>query len=644
MGNWIKNTNLFVCYGAARPLTFGEITRPLKSIVYIVLLLVGVMAPTCAQPTYWIEPGGARSLDGFMTHYDDSTAQLGIGQIRLVQNPFRLLAGSLLNRGYTASHHWLHIRLNARTPQTAFLELDNPRINAFWFYQVTQNKLVSQVVTGDERPFSSRGFPSYNWVFPVVLDGKTPTDLYVMVAKRHEVLGVRVKAWDAQTFERKERASYLFWGLLLGFTLLILLINLVAFVATQQAVYFWFIGLILAIAFHISTQSGLGFQYLWPNSPGLNRYDPQLLSGWLIMLAQLQFMHHFINQKAEKSRAFWAVQVYKYALIGLLVLNVGLRFFDTFPESHFRWTFNATLMFTVISILLAFWSIFERIRQREKVVLFYTFTFSIQLVGYLVVFFVNLAFTQGREPLFQMDSYVVIVINFLFDLVILASGVLFFWFQSYRQQNEQLLTTLHQQEQAQSEKVIEALEIERNRIAEDLYDDVGAMLSTAIGYVSSVLRKPDVREKFPLLTEARQLLVRAVDNLRTVSHNLMPKNFAELGLAKSLAETIDKVSASTDIQFQYIVAGTERRLDASTEVQIFRIAVELINDIVKNSDATEATFQLVYGDTSLMLIAEDDGPNPPQYNNLHSKVAFINGKIDADISPSGVTVLAEIPY
>ena len=192
--------------------------------------------------------------------------------------------------------------------------------------------------------------------------------------------------------------------------------------------------------------------------------------------------------------------------------------------------------------------------------------------------------------------------------------------------------------------MIEALEIERNRIAEDLYDDVGAMLSTAIGYVSSVLRKPDVREKFPLLTEARQLLVRAVDNLRTVSHNLMPKNFAELGLAKSLAETIDKVSASTDIQFQYIVAGTERRLDASTEVQIFRIAVELINDIVKNSDATEATFQLVYGDTSLMLIAEDDGPNPPQYNNLHSKVAFINGKIDADISPSGVTVLAEIPY
>lgn len=616
----------------------------LKTIVYIMLLLIGVMAPVRAQPTYWIGPSGARSLDGFMTHYEDTTARLTIKQITAKQNQFRLQPGSLLNRGYTASHHWLHIRLNARTPQTAFLELDNPRINAFGFYQFSGNRVVNQVVTGDGRPFDSRSFPSYNWIFPVILDGKTPADLYVMVAKRHEVLGVRVKVWEAQPFERNDRNNYLFWGLLTGFTLLILLINLVAFVATQQAIYGWFIGLILAIAFHISTQSGLGFQYLWPNEPGFNRYDPQLLSGWLIMLAQLQFMQHFIDQKADQSRAFWAVQAYKYTLIGLLVLNVVLRFFNVFPESHFRWTFNATLFFTVISILLAFWSIFERIRQREKVVLFYTFTFSVQLIGYLVVFVINLAFTQGREPLFQIDSYVVIVTNFLFDLLILTSGILYFWFQSYRQQNEQLLTALHQHEQAQSEKVIEALEIERNRIAEDLYDDVGAMLSTAIGFVSSVLRKPDVREKFPLLTEARQLLVRAVDNLRTVSHNLMPKNFAELGLAKSLAETIDKVSASTDIRFQFIVAGPERRLGASTEVQIFRIAVELINDIVKNSDATEATFQLVYGEESLMLIAEDDGPNPPQYNNLHSKVAFINGKIDADISPSGVTVLAEIPY
>ncbi len=639
-----KNTNLFVYEEPAYPPTFDKIARPLKPNVYIAFLLILAGCPVLAQPVYTVEPNGKQSLDGFITHFEDTTAQRTLRQIMALQGQFRPLAGSLLNRGYTPSNHWLHLRLTAHTPQTAFFEVDNPRINAVWFYQVVGHKVVKQVLTGDLQPFDSRGFPGYNWVFPVALDGQTPADLFVMVAKRHEVLGARVKVWANRAFEQKDRNSYLLWGILTGLTALIILINIMGFVATRQSVYGWFIGLIMAIAFHISAQSGLGFQYLWPNFPRLNWFDPQLLSGWLIMFAQLQFMQHFIDQRAGQSRAFRAVQGFKYSLLALLVLNIILRFSNTFPEAHFRWTFNLTLLFTVISILLAFWSIFERIRQREKVVLFYTFTFSVQLVGYLVVFFINLAFTNGRKPLFQIDSYVVIVFNFLFDLVILTSGILFFWFHAYRQQNETLLTTLHLQEQAQSQKIINALEIERNRIAEDLYDDVGAMLSTAIGYVSSVLRKPDVGEKFPLLTEARQLLVRAVDNLRTVSHNLMPKNFAELGLAKSLAETIDKVSASTDIRFQYIVVGQERRLDASTEVQIFRIAIELINNIVKNSQATEATFQLVYGPESLTLLAEDDGPNPPQFTNLHSKVAFINGKIDADSSPGGVTVQAEIPY
>ena len=367
--------------------------------------------PVHAQPTCWVEPGQARSVTGFLAHYEDTTARLTVGQVAGLANRFRTLPDGWLNRGYTTSHHWLHLRLQSRTPQTVFVELDNPRINTLWFNQLNEKKPVRQISTGDALPFGSRGFPSYNWVFPVTLDGKTPTDIFIMVAKRHEVLGTRARIRNGADFERNERDNYLLWGFLLGFSLLILLINVVVFVATRQPVYFWFTGLIMVIGFHISAQSGLGFQYLWPDAPAFNRLDPQLLSGWLIMLAQLQFMQQFIGQKRRQSRAFRAVQGYKFGLIALLIGNIGLRIWDVFPQSHFRWTFNATLVLTVISILLAFWSIFERIRQRENVVLFYTFTFSIQLIGYLIVFFVNLAFTQGREPLFQIDSYVVIVIR-----------------------------------------------------------------------------------------------------------------------------------------------------------------------------------------------------------------------------------------
>ncbi len=147
-----------------------------------------------------------------------------------------------------------------------------------------------------------------------------------------------------------------------------------------------------------------------------------------------------------------------------------------------------------------------------------------------------------------------------------------------------------------------------------------------------------------MLAEARSLLDRAVENLRTVSHNLMPKNFAQLGLAKSLAETVDKVGHSSPVQFDYVVVGQERRFNAATEVQVFRIASELINDIVKNSTATQATLQLIFNHQTLNLIAEDNGGRTPLYNNLTSKVDFIGGTLNVDASPGGVTAIVEIPY
>lgn len=618
----------------------------MQKAIYIFLLLFCTIPIALGQKTYQIQPSQPLSLGGFLETYEDSSCQLTFPQVTVLyhQNKFKSLPQSLLNSGYSASHHWIHFRLHSNTTQKLVIEIDNPRINQLWFYETQGDSILNQVITGDLLRFESRGFPNHNWIFPLTLNAKTSTDIFVMAAKRHEVLGLRIKLWQATDFERKDRTIYLFWGLLAGITLLILIINLIAWISTKENIYFWFICLILAILFHISGQSGLGFQYFWANYPSFNRFDPQLISGWLIMLAQMHFMQKFIDQNASNSRIFGVVQWYKIALGVCMVVNIVLRSYDIFPISHFRWTFNSLLISLVISVLLSFWSIFERIRQRENVVLFYTFTLCIQLIGYLFVFLINLAFVEGKRPLFDIDSYYIIVVNFLFDLIFLSSGILFFWFKNYQMQNKILLTALHENEQAQSQKIIEALEIERNRIAEDLYDDVGAMLSTAIGYLSSAVHKPEIKERFPILLEARKLLDHAVENLRTVSHNLMPKNFAQLGLSKSLAETIAKVAATTNIEFQYIVVGEERRLNAATEVQVFRIAAELINDILKNSGATEATFQLVYNEDRLQLISEDNGAPPPTYNNLTSKVAFVNGNLDIDVSPAGVTAIVNIPY
>ena len=590
-------------------------------------------------------PGQPLPVAGYIETFADSTRQLTLPQIRAVhaKGKFSPLPGNRLLKNYATANHWLHLRLAPGKPQLVYLEVDNPRINQVNFYQIVNKQVINQIITGDSLVFWSRGFPHYNWIFPVLPDARLPTDVFVMLAKHGEVLNARLTLWGPNAFEHHDRQRHLLWGMLAGLTVLVLLLNGMIWLATRDTIYGWFMAVIGIHAFHLGAASGLSFQYLWPDYPVINDWYPQTLSAWLIVLAQVQFMQQFIGQTARNSRVFRWVSPFKYAIVSFTGLTILLLMCRAVPVVYFRLILLLTLFFSLMVVPLAIVSLRERIRQREPIILFYAGITAIQFLS-LSVYLVNAVFAGAGRPLFTFTSEELVITNFLVDLVVLSPGVLYFGFTNYRQQNEQLITTLHEQEQAQSGRIIEALEIERNRIAEDLYDDVGAMLSTAIGYVSSVVRKPDVREKFPLLTEARYLLDRAVENLRTVSHSLMPKNFAELGLAKSVGETINKVQASSDVQFEYIVAGSERRLDVSTEVQIFRIAVELINDIVKNTDATSATIQLIFGPENLQLMSEVDGPSSPQYTNLYSKVAFVNGSIDTDISRNGATVFIEIPY
>lgn len=631
--------------GTGPPIYFWSKRDSLKAVQTLLLSLLLLTGTACGQKLVSPQTGKPPVVAGSLETFTDSTRQLGLPQINALYNAhrFRKLPGNQLLKNYTMANHWLHLRLPPARRQLVYLEVDNPRIDQVHFYQVVGTTTISQVVTGDSRPFSSRGFPHYNFVFPILPDANQPTDVFVMLAKPGEVLTARVKFWAPNAFEQHDRQRYLLWGMLAGLTVLVLLLNAMVWVATADALYGWFMAVIVVSAFHLGAASGLSFQYFWPNHPVINDWYPQTLSAWGIVLAQVQFMQRFIGQTDQNSRVFRWVNRFKYTILAATALTIGLLLFRAIPTVYFRVLVLLTLFFSLMVVPVALASLRERIRQREPVILFYGGITVVQF-GVLSVFLINGFLTRAGRPVVNLTNEQFVVINFLINLVGLSLGVLYFGFTSYRRQNDQLLVTLHQQEQAQSGRIIEALEMERNRIAEDLYDDVGAVLSTAIGYVSSVLRKPGVKEHFPLLTEARYLLDRAVENLRTVSHNLMPKNFSQLGLAKSLAETIDKVQASTSILFQYMVVGLERRLDTRTEVQIFRIAVELINGIVKNTDATSATVQLIFGPDCLQLMAEVDGSFSPQYNNLHSKVAFINGKIDTDISFAGATIWVEIPY
>ncbi|MDB5239950.1 MAG: signal transduction histidine kinase [Spirosoma sp.] len=196
-------------------------------------------------------------------------------------------------------------------------------------------------------------------------------------------------------------------------------------------------------------------------------------------------------------------------------------------------------------------------------------------------------------------------------------------------------------------RVLQAQEEERQRLAADLHDDLGATLSVIKGQ----LEYANQHEKE--LTQPISLMKKAIRDLRHISHNLMPPDFAQLGLSEAIEETVRRVDAGADIQILFITHGQERRLDNETELTIYRIAIELINNAVKHANARKVTIQLMFYPNYISLLVEDDGKWYPGaggnnqagigLRNIRSRVAYLNSKFLVDSGERGTTITLEVP-
>lgn len=216
---------------------------------------------------------------------------------------------------------------------------------------------------------------------------------------------------------------------------------------------------------------------------------------------------------------------------------------------------------------------------------------------------------------------------------------------------------LQQQEIASLQGVLEGQEQERKRVAIDLHDRLGGILSMVKLHFSAVEEKlpQDNPEKKKFLT-ASELLDLAAGEVRSISHNLLSGVLAKFGLLPALKDLTDRINESGEIKLKLIHYNIENALNGEQELQIYRIVQELISNILKHSEAHEATIQLIRNDDEkkVNLIVEDDGkgfnPNAPSLSggiglsNLKARVGKLNGSFHIDSGKGvGTSISIDIP-
>lgn len=226
-----------------------------------------------------------------------------------------------------------------------------------------------------------------------------------------------------------------------------------------------------------------------------------------------------------------------------------------------------------------------------------------------------------------------------------------------QQLQQQKITTLEKEKQLlATEAVLQGQEEERSRLAKDLHDGLGGILSGAKYSLNNMKENMIITaENAAAFERTVAMLDQSISELRRVAHNMMPENLVNQSLGDALKDLCSQVSSGGKLQIDYHDFGMENfQPDNTIKVTVYRIVQELINNIMRHAQATTAIVQLIVKDSMLNLTVEDNGKgfdtaqlNNAEgigYKNIQSRIAFLKGSIDLrSRSDDGTSVYVQIP-
>jgi len=156
-------------------------------------------------------------------------------------------------------------------------------------------------------------------------------------------------------------------------------------------------------------------------------------------------------------------------------------------------------------------------------------------------------------------------------------------------------------------RILETEEKERKRFAADLHDDLGPTLSSIRLYLGLLETARDPAKFGETLEICNNQLSEAISKIRVVANNLMPRLLENFGLEAAIHAFIGTMQREGVFEVKFTSGMKERRLPKSTELHLYRIICELINNTVKHADATLADLTLKWEDRQLEMTYSDNG-------------------------------------
>lgn len=212
-----------------------------------------------------------------------------------------------------------------------------------------------------------------------------------------------------------------------------------------------------------------------------------------------------------------------------------------------------------------------------------------------------------------------------------------------------------QQMESEQQKIllrasIKLQEEDRQRIAADLHDDAGPLLATARLYLTENMVNLDKASQLQSIFSAKQIIDEAIQLIRNISHSLMPPTLKNFGLESAVNDFFQKINGAGAINVNCRFHDYRIRLRPEKELTVFRIIQELVNNILKHSNASFIHLTQHSGEDNIIIRLHHDGRGLSHddfikmskssvglgLKNIQSRLKVIHGDIlfEQDVSQS----------
>jgi two-component system, NarL family, sensor kinase len=224
------------------------------------------------------------------------------------------------------------------------------------------------------------------------------------------------------------------------------------------------------------------------------------------------------------------------------------------------------------------------------------------------------------------EIYFIVIIGIILGLLLVSFivGMLVLYKRRQQKQEQEMARV---KDMYEKEVLHSQLEIQENAfksISQELHDNIGQMLSV-VKLTLSTLPLEKEHAAYPMVVHSQKVLNKAIIDVSNISKSLYTDRITEVGLAESISFELIGVQNTGMYETRLTVNGDEFRLPEKTEIFLFRMFQEMLNNIIKHSSATQIEVELNYDPGNLFSMRVEDNGKGFDVENIRASISSGKG-------------------